>query len=161
MKSLADERTKKLLIVMGILLGMFALSKCGNTEDQVVQNPDSQVQEQIEPAPAPEPEPEPEQLSYSDMDESIHQQYIAAVNRNLVTYNISASALDDSTKLQSGWRVCESLDSGQTLEQFFKERFDASQMTDSETAAAVVVGGSVADAAVKTYCPQHTHLLGE
>jgi hypothetical protein len=152
----ADSRTKKLLYVVGIVLGLMFLGKaCGDMSEQptaVVQSPEPQV-EQVEPT-------EPEKVDYSNIDD-LHSAYITRVNQNLVRFNVSASSIPDSQKFSAGWRVCESLDSGQTLEEFYRSRFDPSQMTESEKGGAIIVGGSVADAAVKTYCPQHTAQLNE
>lgn len=91
--------------------------------------------------------------------EDKHAEYIVALNRNLVKYNVSASIVPDGKKLAAGWQLCQSLDKGQTLKQYLLERFDSSQMTEEERAGAFIVAESTAPAAILVYCPQHADEL--
>lgn len=107
---------------------------------------------------SPEPEPKPNKINYTLLEEK-HAPYIAAVNRNLVKYNVSASTVPDNLKLKAGWDLCRALDEGQTVKKYVQERFDPTQMTTEERAGAVVVASSTADAAIRVYCPTHLDQL--
>lgn len=90
--------------------------------------------------------------------EDKHAEYIVALNRNLVKYNVSASIVPDGKKLAAGWQLCQSLDKRQILKQYLLERFDSSQMTEEEKAGAFIVAAT-APAAILVYCPQHADEL--